>query len=591
MMKHFGLIALISLVLISLAFILYPEIKKPVGVIITSVGANSQCKDIMTVGSVVTGVGNKIIENSNEFVELTKNLEGVVTFIINNNPRSCNIPKESVLNVSVVDVKRGGIKLGTDLWGGVDYFFKTEELSKDLIENIRQRSVKYGLTNTKIELYNNTFVKITTGSDEESYVDLLTEQGKLEGRIVETIDLNKPNVEFTFNDNPYEISLKDKKSVTINKTDYEVKKSFKLDGVDVLIENISENTTTLSIKIFDEKDLTLIQNSRSGYSRIAKQGSGYVFVVPVELSGESSEAFTKATKNLEVIVNPSTGESYSKDPIVIFIDEKQFVSIPIISDDMGKERKDLILWGYSSNIEEATKNMVKLKTIIEIKSLSQKLTIVKRGTFKSSYGELLTTLLLSTTLIVFVATIILFFVKFRKSGAASLPLILMILSESVLIFGVVATNWFALIVFCVGFLLMFTRGDIYNWKNWVGVFLFLILLTGLVMSRWVGGWVFDAPFVVGLIAVVIIGVAQNVFMGMKILAKKESYTLSDYKNALNKLWLFSTVFAFILIILYFVANFTGFMSTSFIMVVSVGLWINLSLISPVYADITKKFIK
>jgi len=148
-----------------------------------------------------------------------------------------------------------------------------------------------------------------------------------------------------------------------------------------------------------------------------------------------------------------------------------------------------------------------------------------------------------------------------------------------------------LIIFCVGITVVFLKGEIYNWKGWVGVFLFFVLIIGMAISKWSGGWVLDASFVMGLIAVVLIGFSQNVFIGMKILTKKESYTPSDYKNTSTKFWLFSTGFAFILIILYFIFNFTGITYTGFIMTTSIGMWVNLSLITPVYTDVTKKFIK
>lgn len=591
MVKNFGLIALIFLVLISLALITYSEFTKPVGVIVTSVDAGSPCKDIMTVGSAITGIGNKIVKNSNEFFELTKDLEGVITFIINNNPRSCNVPEGSQLNITVTDTKKGGIKLGTDMWGGVYYLFGSKELPQDLIDNIKQRSVRYGLSNTKIELHNNSFVKITTGHDEEGYVNLLTEQGYLEGKIIETIDFSKKTVEFMFNDEPYEMSLKDGKSVMINKSRYEVGDRFKLSGVDVAVKNISENSTTLSMKIFDGKDLTLIQSSRLGYSRIAKQDGGYVFAVPVDLSDEASEDYKKTTKNLEVLINPTTGESYSKYPITIFIDDGEFINIPILSEDMGEKGDSLILWSYSPSIEEVTKNMVRLKTIIELEDLPQKLTLEKRGVSKSTYGEFLTTSLLFVIFIASVLTIVLFFVKFRKSGIVSLPLILTVLGGPAIILGILSTNWFVLLVFCIGTVAIFLRGMIYNWRGWVGVFLFFVLIIGMVMSKWGGGWVLDVPFMMGLMAVILIGFGQNIFMGMKVLTKKESYSSSDYRNVSRKLWLFSTSFAFILIILYFVFNFIGVVFTGFIMTTSIGMWINLSLILPVYTDITKKFIK
>jgi hypothetical protein len=591
MLKNLGLIVFGVLLLISLAFIVYPEVIKPVGVTITSVEPDSPCEDIMNVGSTITGVGNKVVKNSDEFYELTKDLDGIVTFIIDKNPRTCNIPEGSKLNVTVMNARRGGVKLGTDLWGGVYYLFELEGSDEDVIGIIKQRPTKYGLSNTKIELYNDSFIRITTGPDEESYVNFLIETGKLEGRIIEEVDFNKKTIEFMFNDKTFEMSLKNEKSLVINNSVYGIGDHISLDGVDAIVKNISENTTTLSIKIFDNEDLTLIQSSSLGYSRITRQGSGYVFIVPVELSEGASEAFQKATKNIEVLVNPNTGESYSKYPINIFIDGKEFFSIPILSDDMGKKSDTLILWNYLPGANEATENMVRLKTLIEMKSLPQELTFVERDVFKSSYGDSLITSLLIVVLVSSVATIMLFFVKFKKRGIASLPLILMVLSEFILILGVIYTNWFALIIFSAGVLVIFIRGGIYNWKGWVGVFLFFMLITGMVVSKWGGGWVLDGPFIIGLMVTVLIGFLQNGFVGTSVLKKKESYTLSDYKELSIKLWLFLTVFALILIILYFILNFMGLMSTGFIMALSIGLWVNLSLITPVYWDIVKNYSK
>jgi len=591
MMKNFGLIALIFLILISLVLIIYPEFRKAVGVIVTSIDMDSPCRDIMAVGSTITGIENKVVKNSYEFVELTKDLEGVVTFTINKNPRSCNIPKGSRLGVTVTDIKRARIKLGTDLWGGVYYLFESDAPPQDLIEPIRQRSAKYGLSNTKIELHNNTFVKIITGSDEVGYVNLLTERGNLEGRVIETIDFSEKTVEFMFNDRLYEMSLNDGKSVMINKSEYKMGDYFELDEVEIVVENISKNTTTFSIEIFDDKDLTLIQDTRIGSSRIVKQASGYIFVIPIELSDRAGEDYEKTTKNLEVAVNPATGESFSKYPISIFIDNELFISVPILSEEMGKKPKSLALWGYSSGVEEATENMVRLKTIIEMKSLPGELTLVGREGFESGYGELLTTSLLFVMLIASVITAVLFFVKFRKSGVASLPLILMVLSGPMIILGILSVNWFALIIFCVCAVVTFFRGGIHDWKGWVGVFLFFILIVGMTMSKWGSGWVLDASFIIGLTAAALIGFGQNIFIGMGVLTKKESFSLSDYKKASAKMWLFSTCFAFILTILYFVSNFTGIMSAGFIMTTTIGMWINLSLILPTYTNMTKKFIK
>lgn len=141
--KHLGLIILILLILISLGLIVYPMIIRPTGVVITSVAPNSPCEDTMVVGSTITGVGNKLIKNSDDFAESTKDLGGVITFVINGNPRSCNIPEGTELNVTVTNVKTEGIKLGTDIWGGMFYLFESKEFSQDLVNSFDSNKLNY----------------------------------------------------------------------------------------------------------------------------------------------------------------------------------------------------------------------------------------------------------------------------------------------------------------------------------------------------------------------------------------------------------------------------------------------------------------
>jgi hypothetical protein len=164
-----------------------------------------------------------------------------------------------------------------------------------------------------------------------------------------------------------------------------------------------------------------------------------------------------------------------------------------------------------------------------------------------------------------------------------LPLVLLVLSEIVMILGVISTQWFALIIFFTGAGLVLVKGDIHNWKDWIGMLLFFVLIVGLSMNK----WVLNTSMIVGLTATTVIGFCQGIYIGMKILKKGESYTLSDYKDMSTKLWLFSSILSAVLLILYFV----GEMFTGFLMAFSAGLWINLSLVTPTFAGIIKKVIK
>jgi hypothetical protein len=583
-MKNIRLITFLLLVLLSSILILYPKFVKPTGVVIVSVDATSACRDLVSVGSVITEIAGKPIKNSADFTRVTKNLEGTITLIINDNPRSCTVSKGEGLNVTVRDLKRGGLKFGVDVLGGTYYIFESKNLSQETLDLVKLRAEKYGLTNTKIKSYDENSIRIEVGSEEEEYVKYLTEEGFLEGRIVQKIDFMNTTAEFSFNDKEYEVNLKDG-IISINQSEYQVGQNLVLDGINIRVENISGNATTLSIKVFDGDDLALVKDPRVGYSRISRQDNMYLFIVPVELTEVASENYEKATKNLEITVNPLTGESLSKYPLDVFIDGELIASMPVIGDDIGVKKDRLVIWGSASNAKKATDNMLRLKTTVELKSLPHKLSLTEIGKFSSSSGERLIVLFLCTILVGSVVTSVLFFVKFRKRGVACLPLIPMVLGSIVLVLGIYV-QWFALLVFFISVPFVFIKGEVHSWKSWLAIFLLFVLIVGGVITKAVTKWILDSSSIVGLIIVAILGFCGGIFVGNRALAKKESYTEREYKHVIEKLWVFSAIVSSVLIVLFMV----GEKFIMFTFTVAVGSWITTSLMIPVYADLIKKHI-
>ena len=102
--KDFRLILLIVLIFVSLIVVIYPKFSQGTGVIVTSVEKDTPCKDVITVGSIITKITDKSINNRNDFIQFSKSLKGPITLIINDNPRSCIIPENSTLNVDVKNI-------------------------------------------------------------------------------------------------------------------------------------------------------------------------------------------------------------------------------------------------------------------------------------------------------------------------------------------------------------------------------------------------------------------------------------------------------------------------------------------------------
>ena len=585
LIKDYRLMGFVALVLISLALSLYFSLITTSGVVVTYIGSNTPCKDIITIGSVITEIAEYPIRNADDFNRAKNNLEGITTIMINNNPRSCDIPKNSTLDINVDNLKKGGLSLGLDLVGGQSYLFKPVDISPTILQqtlsSIKSRIKQYDVANTRVELSDSN-IKVTSGFDEGNYVRLLTETGDLEGRFIFKITPTENKSEFVFNDKEYKLTLKGNKSIVLNGSEYKLGDYFTLDNVKIKVSVISKNTTTFLVKIFDENDLTLIKDKSGVVSkRLVKETNGYAFVFDANISKEASKIFAKATKGQEVTISP-TGESYLRNSLVIFVDDQELLNLPISGQDAGIEKNDLVIWGFKAGMEDAATMMMRLITLIEIKRLPTELNLLKLENYTPTTGEFYISLLLYIILILSAATAVLFLAKFKKRGIIALPLILLYLSILPLIVGVISIKWFVMLIFFFGVGFALFKEEIKNWMGWLAVGLILMMVIGIVMSKWVLG----VNSVIGMIATLIICFGEGVFMSYQFLKKKEAYTLIEHKNSLKKIWLFTTVVSVALFIMFF---FTPYREVA--MATVVGLMASTTIISPVYSSIIERIIK
>ncbi len=585
LIKDYRLMGFIGLVLIALALTLYSMLMRSTGVVVTYVGPNAPCKDVISIGSVITEVASLPVGGSNDFKKATSNLEGITTIIVNNNPRSCNVPKNSTFDVLVEDIKRGRLSLDVEIGGGETYLFKPENNTQIILQqtlsSIKSRIKNYELANTKVDL-SDSGILVTTGSDEESYVRFLTERGVLEGRLILKVSIGGNKSDFVFNDGTYKITLKGNKSVVLNGSEYKVGDYFNLNGTKIKVGSIDRNMTTFFVDIFDEGDLKLIKdNSGIVSKRLVKQDNGYVFVFYVNMTKEAAENFAKATKGQEVTISPA-GESFLKNSLVIFVDDQEFLNLPISGQDAGKEKNELVVWGYRGRMEESATMMMRLITLIEVKRLPIKLDLLRAESYVPKVGEFYINLLLYMVLILPVSVAVLFLARYKKRGVVVLPLILMCLSELLLIIGVISLKWFILLIFFFGLGFVLNKDEIKSWMGWLAVGLMFMMTIGIVMSKWVLG----IYSIVGMIAALIIEMGEGVFMSHQFLKKREAYTLVEYKQALKRVWLFTVVASVILFIVFFFTPYREFGMTTI-----VGLMISTLIVSPVYSSIIERIIK
>jgi len=586
-MKNARLIILVCLVLVSSVIIVYPWFLGTEGVIVTSVGDNSVCKDIITVGSTIREIAGKQVKNSNEFLEVTKDLKGTITLIINNNPRSCTISENSTLDVTVSGVKAEGLRLGIDIGGGLSYSYMPEKnVSEPTLQNILNvidyRAKKYGLINTRAKIESNS-IQIFTDSVEEEYVNYLVEKGVLEGKFVHKIKMVSNEGEFTFDDKTYDVIFKDNELITINDTDYTNNQYFTLYEMKFYVENVSSNMTELSMIVFDDKDLTPSESDlRTKYSRIMKQDNNYVFIINAQLLEEASKNFARVTKGQEISISPS-GESFLRNPMIIAIDGIPLVDLPLRGVDAGKEVKELIIWGFRTTAEEATKDMLRLTSVIETKRLPTKLVLSEAGTFTSSSGEFFINLPLYTLLVVFVVTSFIFFLRYRKGGIMVLPLLLTTLSELLLILGTITSPWIVILIFLFGVPMALIKNEFHGWLSWLTIFLMLIMVIGVITNN----WVLNVSSIIGIVVFVVLSSGLGFIIGDSVLYGEESYNQSEYKRSSRKIW-YSTAVAMLVILLLF---FVGGVFIGAAMTIFVGLLTSVTITKPIYYTIIGKIIK
>ncbi|RLG54947.1 MAG: hypothetical protein DRN95_08320 [Candidatus Hydrothermarchaeota archaeon] len=576
--KDVRTVALLVLLLISLTIIFYPFFLKPNGVRVISVSEDSPCKDVITVGSIITEVAGIPIKNSQDFAKATRNLKGSTTFIINDNPRRCSIPEGSQLGVTVSDIKKGGIRMGTDIGGGIVYFFKPEDTSKTTLEktlkSLESRTRKYGLNDVEIELFNNSF-KILIPSDEESYIHFLTEKGELEGCLVIPVEFTNEEGEFYLDGKTYDVYLEDG-SISINGLIYSPGDSFELNGIEIKVQNVSKNTTTLLAKIFDERGLTLSNK------RVMKQSGAYIFLIYTTLSEDTSKTFARVTKGQEAIVSPS-GEALLKTPLLVLIDETPFLSLPISEKNAGIEIKELTLWGFRRRAEDATNDMIRLSSIIEVKRLPTKLNLIKKDIFLPKSSHFFITLPLYTILFLSLGLSVFFFIRYKRRGVMILPLILTTLGELVLILGVISFSPFLILLFIVGMSLSLLKNEIVDLKIWIGIFSIFMIVLGILLTK----LTVDSNSLIAFSIFTCLSMIQSTVIGDRLLKKKETHIQSEYKRLLRILWFSASLIAIVLLPLFFFFN----EFRCFVSVLITGCLVSATLTKPSYWILLGKILK
>ena len=128
--KNIRVMVWVGLLVIALLVVVRSKMSIKSELVVISISEDSACRDIIKEGSSIRQINGIKLNTQEDFSRITKDLEGITTFVVDGNPRTCNIPENSPLNVIVKVVEGKWLNFGVDVDEGIMFLIRpTEEVS------------------------------------------------------------------------------------------------------------------------------------------------------------------------------------------------------------------------------------------------------------------------------------------------------------------------------------------------------------------------------------------------------------------------------------------------------------------------------
>jgi len=410
-------------------------------------------------------------------------------------PKTIKVSKGTEdIGLRVYDAPKTNIRKGLDLQGGTRVLLQPEaKLSPYdigvLIDNMKERLNVYGLSDIVIrdanDLVGNQYIVVEiAGATEEEIKDLLARQGKFEAKIG-------------------------------NSTVFR-------GGQDIVYVGRSANEAGIDPSA---------GCSQSGQQWLCR------FRFSITLSQQAAQRQAEATKDLEIVPEPTTGrDNYLSQKLELYLDDKKVDELSIASDLKGQAVTQISIsgTGFGANqqaaIYDALQNMKRLQTILITGSLPVKLGIVKTDAISPVLGEQFINNAILMSLLAIIAVAIVIGIRYWKLLIA-IPILITMLSEVIILLGVAAfIGWNIDLAAIAGILVAIGTGvddqivitdetlkgetaTVYNWKEKVKRAFLIIMLAYLTVVVAMIPLIFaGAGLLKGFAITTIIGVTIGVFV-------------------------------------------------------------------------------
>jgi len=442
LLKEWRVTLVIVLVIFSIVLIM-PSSQK--GVAVKSINSDSPLSGKVKIGEVITWANEREIENPEDF-ELFKNLTGIFRFIHSGTLELAYI-NNGYLGIEVVKKPVSSIQFGLDLVGGTRVLLKpkenvTDAVMQQLIATLETRINTFGLkeatfSNVK-DVTGNSYVQIEmAGGSKQEIEDLLSKQGKFEGKIERVVAIKNNTGSFLLNGDKYSLELNND-TISIGNISLKINQTSKISGLNFEVYNITNDTVVLMLTTFTGSDIqSVCIQDQPGIcvSRITKVNNGYEFNFQVFITQEGAERFANLTKDMNIITEPNSGSKYLDGRIYLYLDEKLITSLSISADLKGKAYTTPAITGFRQTREQTLQEQLMLKSILQSGSLPVSLEIVRSDQVSPVLGSTFIRDAFLAVIIAEIAAAAVLYFRYRK-WKILLPNIAWSLFELILTLGV-----------------------------------------------------------------------------------------------------------------------------------------------------------
>jgi len=445
LLKDWRILLLISLVVISIISIM-PTSQE--GVIVKSVSSDSPFIGKVVAGDRITWVNEKTISEPNDLYKFD-NYTGVLRFMTNGRLELANIERPG-LKIVVDEPPSSRLKFGMDLVGGTRVLLKpagniSDAIIQQIISTLETRINVYGLREAKFQsvsdVEGNRYVQIEMAGGSKSEVeDLLSKQGVFEGKVARIVELKNNTGSFWSK----EVTYVDNESIKIDGSNVKLNGTFMIDGVNFEFMNATKDSAVFLAEVFKGSDIkSVCMQEQAGIctSRLIEQKDGWQFMFQVFVSQEGAERFAKVTKDMKVIVDPNSGDSYLDGKMILLLDNKLITSLNIASELAGKAYTEPVITGFRQQKVDAQDEKLMLQSILQSGALPTALEITRIDQISPSLGQEFLNSAVIAGLASVLAVGMIVTVRYRKWKIA-LPMTLTMMSEAIIILGVASwINW------------------------------------------------------------------------------------------------------------------------------------------------------